>query len=313
MPAFKLGRWNGYIQFYSPTGKTYVRLLDQVIPYLEKWGYDIELIDNRKYFEPPVVGGKLLTIDPAGIALTASGTNIMGDDVVVGGKVFNLRPYQLQCVQIAVENGSGFIIAGTGAGKTSITGALSYYYANAGYKVITIVPSGDLVDQTAEWYELLGLDVGTYSGTEKDLDHMHIVATWQAVQYNPTIMHDFQCLIWDECFCGETPVLMSDMTEKKIKDVRVGDYVLSMDANGNFEPCKVLKTHINLPKSKVKMLRLTFDNGRYLDVTENHIFYLKDGRKVMAKDLTERDDICEFSLNKMKAHGDKVNEEENHK
>ena len=198
MPAYKLGRFDGKIRFYQKTGKTYVRLLDQVIPYLEKWGYDIELVDNRQYFEPPVVGGQLLEIDPTGIALTASGTNIMGDDVLVGGKVFNLRPYQLQCVQIAVENGSGFIIAGTGAGKTSITGALSYYYANAGYKVITIVPSGDLVDQTAEWYELLGLDVGTYSGTEKDLDHMHIVATWQAVQYNPTIMHDFQCLIWDE-------------------------------------------------------------------------------------------------------------------
>jgi superfamily II DNA or RNA helicase len=198
MPAYKLGRWDGFIRFFEKTGKTYVRLLDKIVPYLEQWGYEIELVDNRKYFEPPIVGGKLLTIDPVGIALTASDTNIMGDDIVVGGKVFNLRPYQLQCVKIAVEHGSGFIIAGTGAGKTSITGALSYYYANAGYKVITIVPSGDLVDQTAEWYELLGLDVGTYSGTEKDLDHMHIVATWQAVQYNPTIMQDFQCLIWDE-------------------------------------------------------------------------------------------------------------------
>ena len=198
MPAYKLGRWDGFIRFFEKTGKTYVRLLDKIVPYLEQWGYEIELVDNRKYFEPPEVGGELLTIDPVGIALTAAGTNIMGDDVVVGGKVFNLRPYQLQCVKIAVEHGSGFIIAGTGAGKTSITGALSYYYANAGYKVITIVPSGDLVDQTAEWYELLGLDVGTYSGTEKDLDHMHIVATWQAVQYNPTIMQEFQCLIWDE-------------------------------------------------------------------------------------------------------------------
>jgi superfamily II DNA or RNA helicase len=198
MPAYKLGRWDGFIRFFEKTGKTYVRLLDKIVPYLEQWGYEIELVDNRKYFEPPPIEGKLLTIDPIGIALTASGTNIMGDDVVVGGKVFNLRPYQLQCVQIAIEHGSGFIIAGTGAGKTSITGALSYYYANAGYKVITIVPSGDLVDQTAEWYELLGLDVGTYSGTEKDLDHMHIVATWQAVQYNPTIMQEFQCLIWDE-------------------------------------------------------------------------------------------------------------------
>ena len=82
--------------------------------------------------------------------------------------------------------------------NTSITAAISYFYGTKGYKVITIVPSGDLVTQTKEWYELLQLDVGVYSGDEKDINHTHVVATWQAVQYNPAIMQEFQVLIWDE-------------------------------------------------------------------------------------------------------------------
>ena len=198
MPAYKLGRWDGKIRFYEKTGKTYVRLLEKILPYLENWGYDIDLNDNRKVYAQPDIVGELTKIDDHGIALEAVGLDIMGDVFLPDGKKFLLRPYQLQCIQKAVEAGSGFIIAGTGAGKTSITAGLSYLYGERGYRVITIVPSGDLVDQTATWYSMLGMDVGIYSGESKDIDHTHVVATWQALQYNPEILKDFQVLIWDE-------------------------------------------------------------------------------------------------------------------
>jgi superfamily II DNA or RNA helicase len=42
------------------------------------------------------------------------------------------------------------------------------------------------------------MDVGIYSGDQKDINHFHVVATWQALQYNPAILSDFQVLIWDE-------------------------------------------------------------------------------------------------------------------
>lgn len=182
MPAYKLGRWDGKIRFFEKTGKTYVRLLDRVLPYLDKWGYDIELVDNRKPQNNP---GLRATDDLFGGAQ-------------LGGKPFKLRPYQVESINEAIEAGSGFIIAGTGAGKTSITAGISLCYSSVGYKVITIVPSADLVDQTADWYRLMGMDVGIYSGDEKDIDHCHVVATWQALQYNPTVLSEFQVLIWDE-------------------------------------------------------------------------------------------------------------------
>ena len=198
MPSYKLGRWDGKIRFFEKTGKTYLRLLDRVVPFLEQWGYEVEFVDQRPVQLGAECGGKITSRDEAQIAVTAEGLDLFGSNIEIGGKPFKLRPYQLECIKLCAEIGSGFIIAGTGAGKTSITAGISFIHANAGYKVITIVPSADLVDQTSEWYALLGLDVGTYSGSNKDINHDHIVATWQALQYNPSILQDFGCLIWDE-------------------------------------------------------------------------------------------------------------------
>lgn len=198
MPAYKLGRFDGKIRFYQKTGKTYTRLLEQILPFIDSWNYDIQLIDNRAAVKSPTIGGTITKYDESGIALEAENLDVMGDVYISEGKKFSLRPYQLQCVKAAIEAGSGIVLAGTGAGKTSITAAISYAYGLEGYKVITIVPSSDLVDQTYSWYKLLGMDVGTYSGSDKDIDHEHVVATWQAIQYNPSILEQFQALIWDE-------------------------------------------------------------------------------------------------------------------
>lgn len=198
MPLYKLGRWDGKIHFFERTGKTYVRLLEKILPFIEAWGYDIQLVDNRKAVKSPTVPGKLLTFDNNKICVESEGADILGDVEVKPGKKFALRPYQHEAVMKAVDAGSGFIIAGTGAGKTSITAGISHVYGAMGYRVITIVPSSDLVDQTATWYEQLGMDVGIYSGESKDIDHTHVVGTWQALQYNPSIMQNFDVLIWDE-------------------------------------------------------------------------------------------------------------------
>lgn len=176
MPQFKLGRWDGRVRYFDKSGKTYVRLLSRVIPQLQRWGYEIELIDNRKYVEgPQIIQSRCFD-----------------------NSEFELRPYQVQAVNLCIEAGTGIIIAGTGAGKTSMTAAISKAYSDAGYSTITIVPSSDLVTQTAEFYQHVGLDTGIYSGDQKDVHHLNVVATWQAIQYNSSLLKDFECLIWDE-------------------------------------------------------------------------------------------------------------------
>ena len=49
LPSVRLGRWNGKVSYFQLGGSTYINLLEEIIPYLEQCGYDIELEDSRDY------------------------------------------------------------------------------------------------------------------------------------------------------------------------------------------------------------------------------------------------------------------------
>ena len=48
VPAFRLGRWDGKIGFFTTAGSTYINLLDRILPILDEEGWHIEIEDNRK-------------------------------------------------------------------------------------------------------------------------------------------------------------------------------------------------------------------------------------------------------------------------
>ena len=49
LPAVRLGRWDGKVSYFQMGGSTYVNLLPEIIPILEKFNYNIELDDQRDY------------------------------------------------------------------------------------------------------------------------------------------------------------------------------------------------------------------------------------------------------------------------
>ena len=49
LPSVKLGRWNGKVSYFSLAGSTYINLLAEILPVLDRAGYDIELEDTRDY------------------------------------------------------------------------------------------------------------------------------------------------------------------------------------------------------------------------------------------------------------------------
>jgi hypothetical protein len=49
LPAVRLGRWDGKVSYFQLGGSTYVNLLPEIIPILEKFNYDINLDDQRDY------------------------------------------------------------------------------------------------------------------------------------------------------------------------------------------------------------------------------------------------------------------------
>ncbi len=193
-PAYKLGRWDGKIRFFQQEGKSYVKLLHEIIPVLVSWGLDLDLDDRRVFKKAPTF---------------VAHKDMFSHCIGYGDKPLELRPYQVDIINALVAEGSGFAIAGTGAGKTSISAGLCEVYGKEGYRTITIVPSSDLVTQTADAFRMCQMDVGEYSGDKKELDAQHVIATWQSLQYNPQVMKLFQVVLVDEAHGCKADVIKS--------------------------------------------------------------------------------------------------------
>jgi superfamily II DNA or RNA helicase len=170
-PAYKLGRWNGKISFFSLSGSTYINLLDQIIPLLDNAGYDIELEDNRDYnttfsFTP-------ITDSTFSAHKWPKGHPLEGEPIM-------LRDYQVKIINDFLTNPQSITEAATGSGKTITTAALSYSVQNYGRSIV-IVPNKSLVVQTESDYKNVGLDVGVYFGDRKEIGKKHTICTWQSL------------------------------------------------------------------------------------------------------------------------------------
>ena len=228
-PKYKLGQWDGKIRYFNKDGKTYLFLLEEILPQLVKFGYSVELDDVRSTtsYQPDTIDENIFA-------------HILHPD---SQKPIILRDYQIDAVNVLIENGFGVCVAGTGAGKTFMCAALVMAHDALNIKSITIVPDQTLIRQTKRDYINCGLDTGEYSGNEKSLNHKHVVSTWQALQNNPMIMNNFDMVIVDEChglrgnvlqkiICdhaanmpyrfGFTGTLPKDASEKMLVHIAVG-------------------------------------------------------------------------------------------
>lgn len=192
-PKYKLGVWDGKIRFFTTGGNTFTYLLEEILPTIKKLGYKIKLDDRRSnvnFMQPEPV--------------KADRFSHLTDKF---GEPFMFREYQLRLVNKLLEQGYGLGIAATSAGKTFMTAGIVDAYEQIGGTSFIIVPSTTLVKQTREDLLGWGLDVGEYSGECKDLDHPHVVSTWQALQNKPEVMKDRSVIIVDECHGTKANVL----------------------------------------------------------------------------------------------------------
>lgn len=190
MPSYQLRRWDGKIRFFEKAGKTYTKLLDEIVPYLVSWNY--EIVFNDKRVLAPVITDRI-------------------DADCFGHSDYKLRPYQVEVVNSLLEEGSGFALCATGSGKTAMCAALSMVLYLNGLQTLVIVPSKDLVNQTVNEFRehLKGypISIGEYSGGTKDIDHPIVVATWQSLQNVPHYMTYFQAVIIDEAHGAKAEVI----------------------------------------------------------------------------------------------------------
>ena len=215
LPAVRLGRWDGKVGFFQLGGSTYINLLPEILPYLDKQGYDIQLEDVREYqtqyaFEE--------------VTEETFAHKVWPDKHPMAGQPVVLRDYQIEIINRFLENPQCIQEVATGAGKTLMTAALSYSCESHG-RTVVIVPNKSLVTQTEADYINLGLDVGVYFGDRKEFGHQHTICTWQSLnillkntkggEADITIMEfleDVVCVMVDEVHMAKADALKTLLT-----------------------------------------------------------------------------------------------------
>ena len=171
LPAVRLGRWDGKIAFFQLGGSSYVNLLPEIIPLLEKDGYDIDLDDQRTYSTK---------FEFVKVHLDSFKDHCWSKGHPLDGQPITLRDYQVEIINNFLKNPQALQEVATGAGKTLMTAALSLSVEQYGRSIV-IVPNKDLVRQTEADYINLGLDVGVYFGDRKEYNKTHTICTWQSL------------------------------------------------------------------------------------------------------------------------------------
>jgi len=191
LPAVRLGRWDGKVSYFQLGGSTYVNLLPEIIPILEKFNYDIDLDDQRDYqttFEFVQV-----TEDSYKHISWPTGHPAAGEPM-------RLRDYQVEIINNFLANPQCLQEVATGAGKTIMTAALSDAVTAYGRSIV-IVPNKSLVTQTEKDYINMGLDVGVYFGDRKEWGRQHTICTWQSL--NVLLKNTKNGTTEDDCTIGE--------------------------------------------------------------------------------------------------------------
>jgi len=190
-PAYKLGRWDGCVGYFTLGGASYFNLLDQILPVILDEGYSIDIDDQRSPHN-----FSFLEVNEQ----THSQTIWPKGHVHEGTPVL-LRDYQVDAINKFLANLQCVQEISTGAGKTITTATLSKSVEGYG-RTLVIVPNKDLVKQTLEDYELLGLDVGVYFGDKKELGKTHTICTWQSLNILEKRFKD-----------GESPLSLAEFGE----------------------------------------------------------------------------------------------------
>jgi superfamily II DNA or RNA helicase len=171
LPAVRLGRWDGKISYFQLGGSTYVNLLPDIIPLLERFDYDIELDDRREYST---------TFEFAQVTEQSYSDRLWPKGHPMEGQPIVLRDYQIEIINKFLANPQCIQEVATGAGKTIMTAALSDAVGKYGRSIV-IVPNKSLVTQTEKDYINMGLDVGVYFGDRKEYGRTHTICTWQSL------------------------------------------------------------------------------------------------------------------------------------
>ncbi len=208
-PAYRLGRWDGMMSYCDVGARSYLNLLDKLLPIVQENGYEIEIDDRRTSAHSFVFD----EVDEK----SYSHINWPKGHVMAGTPI-ELMDHQIEVINSYLNNLTGVNIAPTGAGKTLITAILSHKVQPYG-RTIVVVPTKDLVTQTEEDYINLGLDVGVFFGDRKEYEKTHTICTWQSLESLSKRSKEEELIVNIESFFEGVVAVMVDEVHRAKADV----------------------------------------------------------------------------------------------
>jgi len=209
-PKYQLGLWDGKIRFWHKDGKTSVMFLEQALPDIIEWGYEID-VESNIVPSPFKIKEDLTVIDE----------NFLKERNIKWPNGEYVIPYehQIRVVNALLSSPYGVADAATGAGKSLICAIIAKIMNESDIPTLIIVPSIDLVKQTTKDLSGFGVDAGQYGDGIKDIEHDTIISTWQTLQNDKNFTNKFGCIIVDETHMDKHGSQISDILENYSKNV----------------------------------------------------------------------------------------------
>lgn len=306
MQRYKLGVWDGKIDNFKD-GRINLGLWKTVYDVCQEYGYPF-IVENKEFFPRD---------DSITYAKIEEFCKEFFNGYTVNGKTFFPYDHQIKAVQKLMKYKFGLVEIATAGGKSLAFFIMMGYilkYINPKAKFLLIVPSISLVTQFYD--DILDYNEG-YNKEQKnpfDLKLLEImsdrprkvrdgqepniyIGTYQSLEkYDRKFFKQFHTVAVDECLHPDTLIKMSDNTEKKIKDIRVGDFVWSFnEKTKNKEVKEVEYVYKNLSKDQ-QMFEIEMENGEKIKITGNHKVLLTSGDWKRVDKLTEKNDILDFNI-----------------
>jgi len=307
MPRFKLGVWDGKMDFFN-NGTIEFGLWYEIMKCCKEYGYPF-IIENKELF--------------------IKDSTIKREDIVTFCEDFYkdhkqkdseepFFPYehQIDAIYKLFVWKYGLIEVATAGGKSLIFGTFLFYYlknVNPDAKFLLIVPTINLVTQF--YNDIMEYNLGFNNDNKIPLniridevmsqqprkyfgeDEPNVfVGTYQSLEKrDKKWLSQFEVVCVDECLHQDTLINMGNGSVKKIKDIKEGDKVYTVNEKNNKKEIRYVDfIYKNLSIDDIYELEM--EDGNILKITGNHKIRLKNNKWVRIDELNYNDDISDFNF-----------------
>lgn len=258
-PQFKARLWDGKVRLYDQLRKTlYVGLIHYVEEFAIRAGYGVE------YLTPVAISNNITTKT---IEDYAAGLNPMGR-----GKPIEIRDYQVEAVQVALDKERTLLLSPTASGKSFIIYTTMRWHTEHNRKCIIIVPTTSLVEQLYADFEDYSSANGwtvkdhcqkLYSGFSKEFTKDVLITTWQSIYLQPkSWFRQFNVIFGDEAHQFKAKSLTTVMEKMDNIRYRIG----TTGTLDNKKIHKLVLEGIFGPVHRVTTTKALMDSGRLTEL-----------------------------------------------